>query len=256
MKIISITAAEASFFAYSSNLQSLPVFDQPMHWPKMTDAFNDVDNLPYVIHDNLDLFSRFRDESRTVAIELLKALSDIFKFTDDKRFERFHTDQGHSFSCVNLIRYQRSNDYNYFGQNQHTDNGTLIFLLTEQLGLQVQSKDGKGWSWVAPKKDYAVINVADTLRFMSGKALRSSIHRAVPLWIGDQQYRNTIGFFLRANDDTVLQDIDGEMMTATDWHDRKYVNYVLPHEVQRTNTILLGGMEAAPLGPARSAINI
>lgn len=192
----------------------------------------------------MGLFRRYNDAARSVTKQVLSCFSDALSLPAASRLETFHRDGAVSSSCLNLIRYQRSPDEQFFGQNKHTDNGTLTLLLTSELGLQILDKDSHTWENVAPKENPAVVNVADTLRFLSGKRFRSSVHRAVPIWAEGQTYRNSIGYFLRAEDDAVLQGAGecGESMTAKQWHDRKYVNYKASHDVQKTNSILLGGM--------------
>jgi isopenicillin N synthase-like dioxygenase len=191
----------------------------------------------------MEEFTRFNDTCRSITIELLKHLSDILGLPEGKRLEDGHREGHASNSCLNLIRYVRGTDSQYFGLNKHTDNGTLTLLLTDQWGLQVLSKDNEKWEFVEPKPGHAVINVADTLRFLSGLQFRSAVHRAEPVWEEGQTHRFSFGYFLRAEDELVFPTLNGEVMTAKEWHDRKYTNYQAPHSVQNKNHILLGGME-------------
>ena len=54
--------------------------------------------------------------------------------------------------------------------------------------------------------------------------------------------RYATSYFLRADDDTVFLDSEGEVGTAEQWLKRKYETYKLPHEIQKAQTILTGGM--------------
>ena len=54
--------------------------------------------------------------------------------------------------------------------------------------------------------------------------------------------RYSTSYFLRADDDTVFLDSEGEVGTADQWLRRKYETYKLPHEIQCTKTVLTGGM--------------
>ena len=170
-------------------------------------------------------------------------MSDGLDLKGETRFEKSHRNGVSATSCLNLIRYQRPENSEYFGQNKHTDNGSLTLLLTEQLGLQVLSRESQQWENVLPPPGHAVVNVADTLRFLSGKTFRSAVHRVIPHFAPDQTHRFSVGYFLRAEDEALVKDNDGNVITARQWHDRKYVNYVQTHDVQKTNSILLGGME-------------
>jgi isopenicillin N synthase-like dioxygenase len=207
------------------------------------EAFENPLLLPPVISRHMELFKRFNNSCREVTIQLLKVMCDILKFENGSRIENSHRNGYASSSCLNLIRYERDDSQVYHGQNKHTDNGTLTLLLTEQWGLQILSKETQDWEFVEPKPGHAVINVADTLRFLSGMTFRSSVHRAVPIFEGEQRHRFAIGHFLRAEDDQILTAVGGETVTAKQWHDRKYVNYKATHDVQKKNPILLGGMD-------------
>ncbi|MCJ1391740.1 hypothetical protein MMC18_004605 [Xylographa bjoerkii] len=200
--------------------------------------------LPDVVSENLELFKRFNAACHSITIELLICLSDALGLQGEERYENSHRKGLPANRCLNFFRYpKKSMDEGKFGQNKHTDNGTLTLLLTEQLGLQVFSVKTQAWENVAPIPGHAVINVADTLRFLSGRRLRSAVHRVIPVFEPSQQNRFSIGYFLRAEDDKVLESSDGALMTAREWHDQKYVNYKASHDVQRTNSVLLGGMK-------------
>ena len=124
----------------------------------------------------------------------------------------------------------------------HTDIGSITLLFAPQCGLQVICSDTKTWNYVAPRPGHAIINVADTLRYLSGRMLRSALHRVMALGgrqVGD---RYATSYFLRANDDTVFLDSEGEVGTAEQWHKRKYETYKLPHQLQSAQTVLTGGM--------------
>jgi isopenicillin N synthase-like dioxygenase len=195
---------------------------------------------PDFVDKNIELFERFNTDCHSTAVELLICLSDLLGLKDNSRFEENHQIDDSSLCTLNLFRYPRQivGD-THFGHNKHTDNGTFTLLLTEQPGLEVFSLK-KTWDAVMPKPSCAVVNVGDTLRFLSGHKFRSAIHRVVPQFEHGDRY--TVGYFLRAEDDTVIRDGDGVISTAKEYHDRKYVNYQASHAVQRTNNILLGGM--------------
>ena len=206
---------------------------------------------PDFVDKNIDLFERFNTTCHSITIELLTCLSDLLGLTDNSRFETHHRSAQASNCTLNLFRYpQQSAGDAHFGQNKHTDNGTFTLLLTEQPGLEVFSLN-QTWDLVLPKPNHAVVNVGDTLRFLSGHKLRSAIHRVVPR--PEHGHRYTVGYFLRAEDDTVIEDGDGVVSTAREYHDRKCVNYQKSHAVQRTNNLLLGGM-AKELERAAAAI--
>jgi isopenicillin N synthase-like dioxygenase len=180
----------------------------------------------------------------SISIELLTCLSDALRLEGKDRFENSHRENVAANCSLNIFRYPRSSAGDAcFRQNKHTDNGSLTFLLTDQPGLEILSPESKEWGIVEPKENHAVINVGDTVRFLSGQQLRPAVHRTVPVFGVKQAHRISIGYFLRAEDDAQFQDCDGVSVTAREWHDRKYLNYKEPHVKQRENSILLGGVE-------------
>jgi isopenicillin N synthase-like dioxygenase len=206
------------------------------------DALSDPTLVPEVINEHRKLFEGFTSQSRTIVIQLLHTISQILGLDQNTSLESKHRLGEPSSSCLNLIRYVKSSDAKHEGQNQHTDNGTLTFLLSEQPGLEVISRVTGAWEPVIPKPNHAIVNVADTLRFLSGLRFRSAVHRAIPVWSPGQTTRFVVGYFLRAEDSAVLAHAPGGPMTAKEWHDQKYVNYKAPHVAQKQNDILLGGM--------------
>ena len=199
--------------------------------------------LPDLYLENRPLLDRFKDSCREVSVSILSVLSDSLGLEGDARFEQSHRSYMPSNSCLNLFCYPKRTGQNQFGQNKHTDNGSLTLLFANQPGLEILSPKTGIWSKVNSQRGHAVVNVGDTLRFLSEGRFYSSIHRAAPTFGPLQQQRLVIGYFLRAEDDKVVKDNVGNIMTARQWHDRKYENYQADHSVQKKNSILTGGME-------------
>jgi isopenicillin N synthase-like dioxygenase len=144
---------------------------------------------------------------------------------------------------MEFLKYatQSRKDLN-IGHNMHTDLGTLSLLLCVEWGLQVRLQDKGCWEYVEPRSGLAIVNVGDTLRFLSGKKLRSVLHRVVPMKEHETEVRYTVGYFLRAENEMVFKDQEGNLTTAKKWHDRKVDIYQAAHAEQGTNTILTGGL--------------
>ncbi|KAL2162586.1 hypothetical protein VTH06DRAFT_7500 [Thermothelomyces fergusii] len=60
----------------------------------------------------------------------------------------------------------------------------------------------------------------DSLRFASGVKFQSCIHRVVPF--GPSEHRDSIVYFLRAEDDTMFRDNQGRWVTRQWWHDQTF----------------------------------
>lgn len=129
------------------------------------------------------------------------------------------------------------------GHNKHTDIGTLTLLFSEQYGLQVLSPETNHWQFIEPKPEHTVINVGDSLRFLSKKRFWSCVHRVIPTEQTQPEHRYSIAYFLRAEDEAVYVDSHGQKISAKDWHDNKYEVFRQRHDQQEKDSILTGGME-------------
>ncbi|KAH9834712.1 gibberellin 20-oxidase [Teratosphaeria destructans] len=183
------------------------------------------------------------------------ALADVVKEHVDRYddLQKRHRDDTPSKSSVFFLHYPPRDDAgDNMGQNMHMDMGTLALLFAMQWGLQVlcradssaRSSATEGekleWKFVQPRPGHAVINVGDTLRFLTGRRLRSALHRALPIQAED---RYAVTYFLRPSDDAEFLDSDGATSTARDWYLRKNETYEDSHENQLNGSVLLGGLE-------------
>lgn len=127
------------------------------------------------------------------------------------------------------------------GHFTHTDTGSITVLFNSDWGLQVYSPRSNCWEYVAPRNGCAIVNVGDSLKFLSDFKLKSSLHRVVPWhgrWTAGSRYASI--FFLRPNNDTEFTDSEGTQWTAEKWLERKFQNYRIPHREQEKNAISTG----------------
>ncbi len=200
--------------------------------------------LPSVIKEKSDLFDSFISGSHFVTMTLLSRLSNVLNLKDGARFENSHRDDVPSRTTMVLFRYPKQTEHDQgVGHNKHTDIGSLTLLFSEQWGLQVLSPESNTWQFVAPKPDHAIINVGDSLRFLSGHQLNSCVHRVIPVHARQEEHRYSIAYFLRAEDAAKYRDSKGRDLTAKEWHDGKYEVFRESHEKQAIDSILTGGME-------------
>ncbi|KAG9258052.1 uncharacterized protein F5Z01DRAFT_644983, partial [Emericellopsis atlantica] len=78
-----------------------------------------------------------------------------------------------------------------------------------------------------------VVNVGDSLRFLSKFRLQPCLHRVAPCherWTSGPRY--SIIYFLRPSDDAEFVDSEGAHWTGRGWLHRKFGNYRLTHEEQ------------------------
>lgn len=124
----------------------------------------------------------------------------------------------------------------------HTDIGTLTILWAPQWGLQAFAPGRATWEYIEPRPGKIIVNVGDTLRFLSGRRFKSALHRVLPVGGVQHEDRYSTSYFLRANDSTEFEDSNGQGSDAKSWYLQKYQMYEMPHEIQKQRTVLSGGM--------------
>lgn len=196
-----------------------------------------------MVSDNIQLFDRFTSACHFISKLLLDCLSDGLELKGYNRLENFHHDDQRSKSTLYFLHYPPgAQDPNKVGQNMHTDIGSLTILHAPQWGLQVFSPADGAWEYVEPRPGHAIVNVGDTLRFLSGKRFKSALHRVLPLGGIQIEDRYSISYFLRASDSTEFKDSDEDESSAKQWYTKKYAMYEMPHVIQKQQTTLSGGM--------------
>ncbi|TVY89075.1 Oxidoreductase [Lachnellula willkommii] len=200
--------------------------------------------LPKSVKENMVLFDNFISGSHWVVLKLLKCLSTGLGLTGAARFENKHRADVPARTTMVLLRYPKQlEEGRGIGHNMHTDIGSLTLLFCESYGLQVLSPETNEWGFIAPKAGHAVINVGDSLRFLSGHKLSSCVHRVLPVTERQEEHRYSIAYFLRPEDNAVYVDSRGRELSAKAWHDEKYQVFREPHEKQEQDMVLTGGME-------------
>ncbi|KAF8974165.1 2OG-Fe-II oxygenase family oxidoreductase [Flammula alnicola] len=199
------------------------------------------DLLPESVKERSELFESFIGLSHFVNKTLLTTLSDALYLKGSARFEAHHRDDKPSNTTLVLLHYPKQDVDEGMGHNKHTDIGSVTLLFTEQWGLQLQQPGSTEWAFVEPRDGHAIINVGDSLRFLSEKRFNSCLHRVVPVAADEDRY--SIAYFLRPENATHLEDTEGRRIKAEEWHDQKYVMFGEPHEKQAMSDMLTGGME-------------
>lgn len=202
--------------------------------------------LPANVKKEIELFHAFQMDCHNITMQIITRLSDQFNLIGEHRFESHHRDDVESTSTLSLFKYpkQDSPSLDGLGHNSHTDIGTLTLLFSEQWGLQVFSSEVQRWLFIAPKPLHAMVNVGDTLRFLSGNKLWSSIHRVIPIGARQEEHRYSIAYFLRAENNTKFTDPNGRSVTAKEWHDEKFDLFRDTHQNQSQVSVLFGGLES------------
>ena len=201
--------------------------------------------LPAAVKARSELFESFIGLSHFVNKTLLENLSDLASLDGCTRFEEHHRDEKPSNTTLVLLHYPKQGLDDGMGHNKHTDIGSITLLFTEQWGLQLQRPGSTEWEFVAPRDGHAIINIGDSLRFLSGKLFSSCLHRVIPVAADEDRY--SIAYFLRPENAAHLEDTEGRRIKAEEWHDQKYVMFGESHEKQAKSNMLTGGMEKIPI---------
>ncbi|EMD63559.1 hypothetical protein GGP41_005787 [Bipolaris sorokiniana] len=201
-----------------------------------------------------DCFFSFIDHAHTITLMILSRLSTQLGLTGASRFEAHHADPGPSLSTLGLLRYPKHEKASAteplnVGHNKHTDVGTLTFLLAAQWGLQYLSLTSRRWEFIEPRAGHAIINVGDSLRFLSGGKLASVVHRVVPLHKTQLEDRYSMAYFLRMNDGGIFNDTSSKKWTAKEWHDFKFGVFKDPNTLDAEGRFLTGMMIEESEGP-------
>ncbi|CAG8973702.1 hypothetical protein HYALB_00006973 [Hymenoscyphus albidus] len=188
-------------------------------------------------------FASFIKSSHSVPNLIAKNLFDYLQLEGNNRFENFHKPNEQSTSSAVLQHYPLTDlpPQTSAGHFTHTDTGSITVLFNTEWRLQVFSPETEDWEYVPQRKDCAIINVGDTLKFISNFKLKSSLHRVIP-WHGPNvsNSRYATIFFLRASNDVKFRDSEGVEWTGSGWLERKFENYRIPHEEQKKTAISTG----------------
>jgi isopenicillin N synthase-like dioxygenase len=209
------------------------------------ELFQNAANLPAIVRENLELFESFVSLCHQALRTILCCMSDALLTMDDTItvVENHHREGEPSTTNITLLHYPPNRSPAQIGQIQHTDIGSLTLLFTEQWGLQVLMPDTKTWAFIQPSERQALVNVGDALRFLSGKRLKSCLHRVIPpKGRYQQESRYSIAYFLRPENEAVFECPDGQWESAKTWHDMKFAMLGERHDVQNASQVATGGM--------------
>jgi isopenicillin N synthase-like dioxygenase len=169
------------------------------------------------------------DQLHEIGLGLLGALDQISHNTgldSSASLAPKHRLADPSTSCMTVQRYPSlSTEGSNAGLSAHTDVGSLTLLFCDARGLQTFNQDTQEWRSVEPRHGCAVVNVGDSLRFLSGRRFRSVVHRVAPYPGETIENRFSCAYFVRPRMDVEFEDEKGDRWKSIDWHMRKYKSY-------------------------------
>lgn len=177
--------------------------------------------VPQVLDENLPLFETFLKEVHEYTDCILSTLSKALKLSYDlKDCHRKDKPSAANMAMLKYLAWGSSDEQ--IGNMAHTDMGTLTVVFSQSDGLQAMLPGEKAWSFIPPRPGHAVVNVGDSLRFLSDGALASSLHRVVPPPNSNGQDKFSIIYFLRPEFDAKFTAYDGKQINSVEWHNQKY----------------------------------
>ncbi|KAJ9649817.1 hypothetical protein H2198_010857 [Neophaeococcomyces mojaviensis] len=200
-------------------MDNLELYDDP----KWNDIYKDVAR-PLPLVDAADRAESFqRHMSSFVLKRLLILCAIILELPDEEALWKMHDYESRSQCHLRYMLYhprtpkeldimkEHKIEHNVYG---HTDFGSLTLLMRQPVAaLQVRPYGESQWKWVKPLRGSITVNVADTLSFLSGGYLESSIHRVV-LPPEDQRDLPRYGviYFSGPDDDTLLKPVKSPLL--------------------------------------------
>ncbi|KAJ5892370.1 gibberellin 3-beta hydroxylase [Penicillium tannophilum] len=181
----------------------------------------DTLQLPQAFEENLGLVERFISEVNGYTDCILSILSKALDLPYDlKDCHRKDKPSSANMAMLNYLPWGSSDEK--IGNMAHTDMGTLTVVFTKSEGLQVLQPGTEEWTFIRPRVGHAVVNVGDSLNFLSKGALTSSLHRVVPPPDSVGQDKFSCIYFLRPEFDAKFVSHDGKEMNSVEWHNQKY----------------------------------
>ncbi|KID75019.1 2-oxoglutarate-dependent dioxygenase gloE [Metarhizium brunneum] len=181
----------------------------------------DTINAPPAIDENLSLFETFMSEVHQYTDCILSNLSKALELPYDLK-DCHRKDKPSSANMAMLQYLAWGSSHDQIGNMAHTDMGTLTVVFSQSDGLQAMLPGDREWSFIPPRAGHAVVNVGDSLRFLSNGVLASSLHRVVPPPDSTGQDKFSVIYFLRPEFDAKFTTHDGKQMNSVEWHNQKY----------------------------------
>lgn len=177
--------------------------------------------VPQVIRDSLPLFEKFLSQVHDYTDCILSLLSKALQLPSDLRdCHRRDRPSAANMAMLKYLAWGSSQDR--VGNMAHTDMGTLTVVFSKSDGLQAMLPGFDDWSFIPPRSGHAVVNVGDSLRFLSKGVLASSLHRVVPPPDSAGQDKFSVIYFLRPEFDAKFTTHDGREISSVEWHNQKY----------------------------------
>ncbi|KAI9775069.1 MAG: hypothetical protein M1839_001461 [Geoglossum umbratile] len=209
-------------------------------WTVPENGLFSLDNTPLVpelVERRQPLFLECVTRLRGIGLILLRILSRHLDLQSPS-LNDLHRESIPSTSSLGMFKYLQFNgqDQN-FGQAAHTDTGTLTLLFTKTAGLQVLMPETQKWTYIQPRNGHIIVNIGDSLRFLSKGKLCSALHRVVP---NERITKFSLVYFMRPEEEINFTDTGGRVWKSIDWHRKKFAVFRDPISEQLKGSYVTG----------------
>ncbi|KAG1872947.1 Clavaminate synthase-like protein [Suillus subalutaceus] len=172
---------------------------------------------------DLDAFARLQPWLQNLDLTALLRLMALSLELPEDTFVKLHDFDAPGISYLSFMKYfPRSEEEEVRTKNVwmkgHTDFGSITLLWSQPVAaLQIQTKEG--WRWVKHIENALLMNIGDSMEFLTGGFYKGTIHRVVQPPIDQRGYtRLSLIYFSFLNDDVnpVLQRVGVERRCEDD----------------------------------------
>ena len=240
--------------------------------PKWNGVYADAERPRPLIENKAKAEAFQRHMSSFVLKRLLILCAIIMELPDEEALWKMHDYESKSQCHLKYMLYhprtedelrimkENNIEHNVYG---HTDFGTFTLLMRQPVAaLQVRPYGEEKWKFVKPLRGSITVNVADTLSFLTGGYLESSIHRVV-LPPEDQRSvpRYGVIYFSGPDDDTLLEPVKSPLLerekvegnnnramppegvTAAEWVDIRFRSIDANYANNKDNKVVVRNVE-------------
>lgn len=137
--------------------------------------------------------------------DLAKRLHNLFAMAlgeDERYFSDTYGPCNYGLRMLHYPKQPEARDQDEIGIGAHTDYNWFTFIYQAgSRGLEVQNLNGE-WIPVIPRDNTLVVNIGDSMQWVSGGRLRSTRHRVINTTSGD---RYSMAFFWSPNQEDILR---------------------------------------------------
>ncbi|EIW66655.1 flavonol synthase [Tremella mesenterica] len=174
---------------------------------------------PAPVADNIGEIEEFARSLHDKILDPLHTLLALALELPPDFFVNLHKYENKSEDHLRYMKYSKypAEDIPKLGgfySRGHTDLGTLTLLFRQPVAaLQIKDHETGEWKWAKPLDGSLTVNTCDTLSFLTGGYVKSTIHR-VSVPPKDQQHVDRLGllYFARPQNDLVLNTIDSPVL--------------------------------------------